>query len=243
MKNIRQIIGICFVCTVGMLSCKDHDLSGEDPDPSPPVDSAQVITSLSAQGRYWCLEQITRTVGDQTADVSEDTVFFNRGQIWYAHANAYRFIDGPGSQTLFESPQPEVISKSNTLDYSDGLSGNRPYGTAELTIRDFFIYFGPFHGQWAWNKARQTVTVQLPMGPYLFWKSENGYLDPKMFPKYKTLAEAQTAAKPERIRIILEEQNEGQNKVTYAYTLRAAWILERKTEGVPRELSKYSVLY
>ena len=243
MKSINPIIILCFVYTLGLLSCQDHDTGvGTDPEGAP-VDSAQVLASLSAKGRYWCLEQITRTVGAQTQDVSQDTVFFDRGQIWYAHANAYQFVDGPGSRTLFESPQANVPFTPNTFDYSNGLSGNRPYGTAELTIRDAFIYFGPFHGKWGWDAAKQTVLVQLPTGPSLFWKGEEGYLDRAMFPKYKTLAEAQSAAKPERIRIILEEQQEGQNKVTYAYTLRAAWILERKTDGVPRELSKYSVLY
>lgn len=243
MKNDRLIIIFCFLCALGLLSCKDHDTGiGTDPEGTP-VDSAQVLASLSAKGRYWCLEQITRRVGDQTKDVSQDTVFFDPGQIWYAHANAYQFIDGPGGRTLFESPQANVLFTPGTFDYSNGLSGNRPYSATELTIREAFIYFGPFHGKWAWDKTKQTVSVQVPTGPNLFWKGEKGYLDREMFPKYKTLAEAQSAAKPERIRIILEEQQEGPNKVTYAYTLRAAWILERKTDGVPRELSKYSVLY
>ncbi|GAB2790010.1 hypothetical protein GCM10027275_38600 [Rhabdobacter roseus] len=224
-----------------MLSCQDHNI--EDPDPeAPAVDSAQVIASLTAPGRYWCLEQITRTVGDVTEDISEDSVLFTRLQVWYAHANAYQFLDWAGNRTLFESPQESVIIKSSTYDYSDGVSGNRPYGTAELIIREAFIYVGPFHGKWDWDKTKQTVSVQLPTGPILFWKADKGYLDRDMLPKYKSLEEAQDASKPERIRIILEEQNEGSNKVTYAYTLRAAWIIQRE-EGTPRELSKYIVLY
>jgi len=240
MKNVRHIIVFCFLCTaLGMLSCKDHDGGGGLV--VTPVDSAQVIASLFARDRYWCLEQITRTVGNKIEDISEDTVFFNRGQIWYAHANAYQFLNGPGSRTLFESPQENVIQKLSTYDYSDGVSGNRPYGTVELVIREAFIYFGPFHGKWDWDKTKQTVSVQLPTAPDSFWKGEKGYLDPEMFPKYNNLAEAQNAAKPERIRIILEEQTEGQNKVTYAYTLRAAWIIKR--EVGTRITSKYTVLY
>ncbi|GAB2790018.1 hypothetical protein GCM10027275_38610 [Rhabdobacter roseus] len=251
MKNVRHLIACCLVGTVlGIVACKKKEVTVQEPvdqveDPGSVgtlVDSTQVIALLTAKGRYWCLEKITRTVGDKTEDVSEDTTLFTRIQVWYAHANAYQFLDGSGGRTLFESPQESVIIKSSTYNYSDGVSGNRPYGTAELLIREGFIYFGPFHGKWNWDAEKQTVSVQLPTEPDLLWKAAKGYLDRDMLPKYKSLAEAQDAAKPERIRIVMEEKEEAQGKVTYAYTLRAAWIIRR--EASPRrELSKYIVFY
>ncbi|MPR34772.1 hypothetical protein [Salmonirosea aquatica] len=251
MKNIRQIVAYCLVCIIlGAVSCKKKEITVKEPvdqeqDPDSVgtrIDSTQVFAALTSRERYWCLEKITRTVGEKTEDISEDTSFFTRPQIWYAHANAYQFFNGADGRLLFESPQEKVIQELSNYTYSAGVSGNRPYGTAELIIREAFIYFGPFHGKWNWDAAKQTVSVQLPTESDLFWKADKGYLDRDMFPRYKNLAEAQSAAKPERIRIVLEEKEEAQGQVTYAYTLRAAWIIRREA-GTPRELSKYIVIY
>ncbi len=235
MKNVRQFIDVCFVCTtLSMFSCMDHDIGGGG---GTPVDSVKVIASLTAPGRYWVLEKITRTVGGRTEDVSEYTMYFDSTQIFYSHFNAYQFLGG-ASRTFFEFPQ-ELSKYDYPYDFSGGLSGNRPYGIADLAIRLAFIAVGPFHGTWAWDNSKQTFSVT---HPYLFWKSTKGYLDPDMFPKYNNLTEAQNAGLPERIRIVLGEIAEADGNATYAYTLRAAWIIRSEPSTV-RYIAKYIVVY
>jgi hypothetical protein len=234
MKNIFLII------TLGLLlfalaSCVDHDLETAEP-----IDKEKVFASLTAPQRYWCIEGITRQVGNQILEISEDTAYLSPIQIYLAHANAYRFLGDSEGRVIFESPQANV--GVGTFDYSKSLWGKRPYGVHELHIRDFFIYAGPWHGKWDWNEEQKKFPVQFPSEPFLFWRPGVGYLDPTLYPHYNNLAEAQAAGQPERIRIIMEEDDANLGKVTYAYTLRAAWVIERLQSG-PRELSLYKVLY
>ena len=218
-----------------LISCVDH----EDVGTPNPVDKDKIIALLNVPQRYWCIEEITRQVGDQIIEISEDTTYLSPVQIYLAHTNAYQFLDGSGGRIVFESPQAD--DGINTYDYSKSLWGKRSYGVNELHIRDFFIPFGPWHGTWDWNEGQKKFLVQFPSDPFLFWRPGVGYLDPALYPKYKNLSEAQAAGKPERIRILMEETDANQSKVTYAYTLRAAWVIERLES--PRGVSKYKVLY
>lgn len=234
MKNSRLIIALGLLL-FALISCVDH----EDVGTPNPVDKDKIIALLNVPQRYWCIEEITRQVGDQSIEISEDITYLSPGQIYHAHTNAYQFLDGSEGKIVYEIPQAD--DGINTLDYSKSLSGKRPYGVTELQIRVFFIPYVPWHGTWGWDEGQKKISVQFPSEPFLFWRPGVGYLDPALYPKYKNLSEAQAAGKPERIRILMEETDGNQRKVTYAYTLRAAWVIE-KLES-PRETPKYKVLY
>lgn len=234
MKNSRLILTFG-ILLLALVSCVDHDI-----DTTEPVDKEKVIASLTAPQRYWCIEEITRQVGNQVIEISEDPAYLSQIQIYLAHANAYQFQDGLGGKIVFESTQENALL--GTYDYSKSLWGKRPYGIHELHIREVFIYAGPWHGQWDWNEEQKKFSVQFPPEPFLFWRAGVGYLDRALYPKYNNLAEAQAAGKPERIRILVEENDEKLGKVTYAYTLRAAWIIEI-VGTTPQGTVKYKVLY
>lgn len=210
------------------------------------IDSTDAMEKLTAKDRYWCIEEVTRTVGKNTKEISEDTLSFTREQVWYIHANAYRFSKYPtGGGKIEEFPQESVLIQHNSkpFEYSDGVSGKRPYGITELDVRFAWILIGSYNGRWNWDSSKQTFFIDFPIeSPLVFWESKIGYLDPGSFPVYNNVAEAKAAGKPERIRIIMEVVNDKEGKVVYTYVLRAAWILE-KVGGYYRTNSKYSVLY
>ena len=205
-----------------------------------PIDSAEAMSKLTASGRFWCIEQVTRTAENNTKDISEDTLFFTKGQVWYIHANVYRF-----GGIIEELPQENVLYQHmrSPFEYSESLSGKRPYGAAELDVRFAFILVGGYNGKWNWDSRKQTFSINFPSEkPLAFWKNETGYLDPEILPKYKNLLEAKAAGKPERIRIMMEVNDTDEGKVIYAYTLRAAWVVDY-LGGYYKTNSKYSVLY
>lgn len=241
MKISRQILTSLFLLFLSSeISCKKKEIV-EIEEKVPPVDKEKLIASLIAPGRYWCIEGITRQVGNKIVEISEDTATFDKIMIFRIHANAYQFLNWPGDRTIFESPQESVITRFEGYDYSKGLSGKMPYGESELFVRRAYIYVGSFHGKWDWNENKHNVSVQFPNQYATYWRDGVGYLDPAMFPKYNNISEAKAAGKPERISFIVEENDKDSGRVKFAYTLRAAWIID--TLGSPRYTSKYKVLY
>ena len=253
--NNKEFFGIVFILvSLSLTNCKKIDT---DPKPSieekevvterTPLDSAKIVEALTATGRYWVLESIVLKTLNQEIEISEDTNYFNRTEIWQLHAMAYSFVAGYGKYA--SSTYTEAYSQYNpslyfpARDYTNGLYGKRPYGAGELII--FTAFPGPrYYFTWKWDESVNNIRLYQNKGFIGPGFSEVAYLDRNLLPVHKNLTEAKESGKSERIRFVVEKYDEKLGNVNCYYTLRAAWIIKSKGDtGYGRYTPMYDVLY
>lgn len=248
----KAVLYFCFIAfSFTLLFCKKND-----PDPRgviekessivdvPPVDSSKLVEALTVWGRYWILEKITIKTKDQERDVSEDTSFFSKKELFELYNGAFHFSPYATYPTIKKYYQYEPSMSAGWSYYANGLYGNRPYGISELYV--YISFPDPKAvGFWKWARKEEKLSIS-PLTRYRFLdipdSSSSVYIDPLSLPRYTTLQQAMAGGKPEKIKIIAETFNKELGEHKYIYTLRAAWVVERKYKQ-DRWHAQYIVLY
>ncbi|MPR34771.1 hypothetical protein [Salmonirosea aquatica] len=253
-KNTYKIIFLLsvFLISVSLIFCKKKEINTKDlidktetsEIVQTPIDSSRIMEALTAPGRYWILESIAIKKADSEKEISEDTAYFDRTEIWRIHAYAYQFGNSnQSSPTRFIAAYTQVkpADAFEGGDYSKGLYGKRPYGVAELALYVAFPQVNKSH-TWQWNES--DVSLQLDPSVFLSDRfSKKAFLDTGKLPLYKSASEARNAGKPEIIRFISEIDDKKIGTTTLYYYLRSAWIIESKGDLNNRYAPNYLVLY
>ena len=168
---------------------------------NPDTQKAKVIEALTATDRYWRFEDMTKEVGGKTIHLLTETTPPPFYISLYFRSLGYQF----------DASSFNVIA-------TEGPSGELPYGIDTLSVTFIGIQNNI---KWTWDDAKQTVVLT---GFTEGFRPLTGYLNTSMFPVYKNLGEAMAAGKPERIQIVMEENDPVLGLITYRYSLRAAWV-------------------
>lgn len=217
-------IGICLVnsllfAALTMLSC-DTD-SPVEPMVGPGLSKAEFLGRMVVPERYWRIEEISRQDEDQisTVNVREKPTllssYFLNDVVPYVAVQFGRGYFGKGT----------VTESNMTAAY-----GKVPFGEFRFEL---LTKATKESGEWTWDSDRKMMKFPLPESIQSIaaalsgtdWRPDSGYIASEPAPLFRGVEEARRAASSERIRIVMEEQTEA-GKITYAFTMRAAWITD-----------------
>lgn len=194
-KSFLALLLIIYSCKM-----KDHEVL------NPAVDKAEIIASLTAPGRYWRFEQITRKVGNETFDLTDDPILV---------------------PTLTLSINLQFLtSQEIDVGLGEGIVGDVAYG--DQHILKVFPSGQLTRQAWRWDDEKNTVTFEMGGTSYF---PEKAYMDLTMLPKHLNPAEAIASGEPERSKFEIHQIDPQLGAVTYTYILRAAWVLEDIPDG------------
>jgi len=221
------------ILVVGAISCNKEN---PVPEPEKTVDYKLVDSLLSARGRYWVIEKITKVTGDEKLEYISDNNFKNDsllGIFWHGAIIAsvnFKFYDGGN-----------ITQKI----------GGGPFGPLPFTTTGKFnvYHLSERKGGYSWAKdySKVNVVIPSPLQSILQHISKVdpgnfvGYLDPSSYPVYGNVEEIKAAGKSERIKIIMDPKNTD-CKASYIFTLRAVW-LDSSGYGGSRQSIYNKVIY
>ncbi|MCE7068161.1 hypothetical protein [Dyadobacter sp. CY326] len=210
-----------------LFSCDFQDHPPQDGNNGPVVDQNAFVNSLTAGNRYWRVEQLHIQVGDTTRRIN----FFP-----FTDAVEYNIATSVVPNTSFHFEKSIIDEVLGSGPY-----GNMPYPTPSNMEVTFLGLTSD--GSWQWNNDRHTVELKLPGSMSAIIRSASrskfypvqGYLDNKVPPHFVSLSQAQNATEPERISVLVEENDIVLGKVYYTLILRSSWIIKRSggTDKVP----------
>ena len=195
LKSFLALLIIIYSCKT-----KDHEIL------DPVVNKAEVIASLTASGRYWRFEQITRKVGNETFDLTKDPTVVP-------------------ALTLSINLQ-FLASMEIDVGLGEGIVGDAPYG--DQHILKVFPSGQLSKQAWQWDNEKNTVTFEMVGTPYF---AEKAYMDLTMLPKHINSREAIASGEPERLKFETHQIDPQLGAETYTYILRSAWVLEDIPDG------------
>jgi hypothetical protein len=217
-----------------LFSCSLQDHPPQSGGEEPVVDKNAFLASLTAPDRYWRIEQLHIKVGDSTRNIN-----------FFPFTDAVEYVIAtsvvPFISFQFDS---SIVDEIN----GQGPFGNVPYPTE--SHMELSSLGNTYPGSWQWNDNHHTVELKLPSAMSSVIRSASrsknffpstGYLDNKVAPRFITLSQAQSGMQPERISVIVEEDDAILGKVYYTLTLRASWIIAK--DGGTAKVPIYKVLY
>ncbi|MPR35535.1 hypothetical protein [Salmonirosea aquatica] len=201
---------------ISTFSCRNE---GSLPEPEEKVDYRLVDSLLSAKGRYWVVEQITKIESKEKLEyISADGAKTSSllGVLWSG---------GYITNVAFQFGKNTILQKEG-----GGVFGQVPYtDTGTFHIYNMKNYPG---GSWDWSGDYTKINVnQLPemLRSVLSHISKvdpadfEGYLDPASYPVYGNVEEIRTAGKSERIKIVMDNKDDIKPE-SFIFTLRAVWL-------------------
>ncbi len=212
MKSLFKFVIAALI--ISTFSCQNE---GSLPEPEGKVDYRMVDSLLSAPGRYWVIEKITRMKGKEELEYISENKSRNDsllGVYWHGAIIAsvnFQFSDGK-------------IRQSD----GGGVWGPLPYTSSGK----FYVYNMTYrYGSWNWNNDHSKAIVAVPetLQSILGYISNvdpasfEGHLDPSSYPVYGNVEAIKMAGKSERIKINMEPKDKGRPE-SYVFTLRAVWL-------------------
>lgn len=220
----ERLIGLCLVSSLlfaalATLSCgNDRNV---EPMAGDGLTKAEFLARMIVQERYWRIEEISRQNEDQIATVNvreKPTLlssYYLNDVVPYVAVQFGRGYFGKG-----------IVTESKMT----GAYGKVPFGEfqSELLVKST-----KESGEWTWDSGRKMMKLPLPESLQSLaaalsgsdWRPDSGYVASEPIPLFRGVEEARRAANPERIRIVMEERTQA-GKITYAFTMRAAWMTD-----------------
>ena len=183
------------------------------------ADKENFLNGLSATDRFWRFETLTIQYRDSSSKIN----FHDTG----ITAIPWEVLDGPVhniSLRFYGSSVRETISSGpyGDVDYPN----NRTMWSTVMGLTE--------DGTCGWNEQKQTVIMVVPGSVRsIIWAASQkrfipleAHLESVQPLLFTSLSEALHAASPERVNVVLHEENSQLGKVKYTLTLRGAWIRE-----------------
>ncbi|KAA0992836.1 hypothetical protein [Dyadobacter aurulentus] len=182
------------------------------------------LKGLNATDRFWRFETLTIQYRDSSSKINfHDTAIT---------AIPWEVLDGPVhniSLRFYGSSVKETISSGpyGDVDYPT----NRTMWSTVMGLTE--------DGTCGWDEQKQTVTMVVPGSIRSIIRAAsqkrfmplNAHLESVQPLLYTSLSDALQAASPERVSVVLYEENSQLGKVKYTLSLRGAWIRETTPGG------------
>jgi hypothetical protein len=220
-----RLLPFLFLLIVSFSGCRSDDPGKlEEVIEKPISNKDNFLSGLSAEGRFWRFE----TLKIQYRDSSSTIDFQDTGITaipWEVldgpiHNISLRFSGGSVREIISSGPYGDVEYPNNRTMWST-IMGNVQDGTC------------------AWNEQKQTVTMIVPGSISSIIRAaarerfipREAHMESVQPLLYTTLSEALHGASPERINVVLHEENSLLGRVKYTLSLRGAWIRETTPGG------------
>ena len=222
-RRIRAcLVNSLLFVTLSLLSCGTE--SEVKPESAQGLTKAEFLGRMIVQERYWRIEEISRQEEDQiaTLNVREKTTLLSSHYL----NEVIPFVAVQFGRGYFGKG---IVTESQMT----GAYGKVPFGEFQCML---MLKSTKQSGEWSWDGERKMMKLPLPESIQSLaaamsgtdWQPDSGYVASEPAPLFRGVEEARRAASPERIRILVEEQTV-QGKVTYAFTMRAAWLTDVET--------------